>query len=235
MCGRAALVSVAGCGDNARVQPDAAAAPDAETCTAFPFEIPGPFPGDGTNGPNALALAGIVRSDIRASIAGATGVAAGVPLVLTLTLERTTCEPASGLAVYLWQCDRDGNYSMYATPVVDENYLRGVQVTDDAGRVTFTTVFPGCYPGRWPHLHIEVYASAATVAPPLLTSQLALPASACNDVYATADYKASAAAFAQVSLANDVSFGDDLAVTETPAISGDVVTGLSGTLKVVIV
>src|SRR5262245_52549372 len=55
-------------------------------CSTIPQETAGPFPGDGTNGANALALSGIVRSDIRSSIGGAAGVAAGVPLALRLTL-----------------------------------------------------------------------------------------------------------------------------------------------------
>jgi hypothetical protein len=56
-----------------------------------PEETQGPYPGNGTNGPNALALSGIVRSDIRTSIAGATGVAAGLPLTVRLRLLDTSC------------------------------------------------------------------------------------------------------------------------------------------------
>ncbi len=37
------------------------------------------------------------------------------------------------------------------------NYLRGVQFTDSAGQVRFHTVFPACYPGRYPHLHVEIF------------------------------------------------------------------------------
>ena len=48
---------------------------------------------------------------------------------------------------------------MYSEGVTDENYLRGVQETDADGRVTFTTIFPACYAGRWPHMHFEVYQS----------------------------------------------------------------------------
>lgn len=65
----------------------------------IPEETAGPYPGDGSNGANALVLAGIVRNDIRSSIAGSTGTAAGVPLTVKLTLvnsrasasPRTTC------------------------------------------------------------------------------------------------------------------------------------------------
>jgi protocatechuate 3,4-dioxygenase beta subunit len=37
--------------------------------------------------------------------------------------------------------------------VRDENYRRGVQETAAVGAVTFTSTFPGCYDGRWPHIH----------------------------------------------------------------------------------
>src|SRR4051812_8868074 len=52
-------------------------------CAKIPEETQGPYPGDGSNGANALAISGIVRSDIRSSIGGASGVADGVPLTVT--------------------------------------------------------------------------------------------------------------------------------------------------------
>ena len=39
--------------------------------TAIPEETSGPYPGDGTNGPNVLTESGIVRSDIRSSFGDA--------------------------------------------------------------------------------------------------------------------------------------------------------------------
>lgn len=85
-------------------------------CAKIPEETAGPYPGDGSNGANALALSGIVRSDIRSSIAGATGVAQGVLLTVNLTVVNVNngCSPLAGHAVYLWQCDRSGLYSMYS-------------------------------------------------------------------------------------------------------------------------
>jgi len=72
--------------------------------------------------------------------------------------------------------------------------LLRVQVTDAAGQVTFTTIFPACYSGRWPHIHFEVYptlASATNGSAKLATSQLALPKATCDDVFATAGYSQS--------------------------------------------
>ena len=132
-------------------------------CSArIPQETAGPYPGDGSNGPNVLGLTGVVRSDIRSSFAGLSGTADGVPLTLVLTIvSSSTCAPLAGQAVYLWHCDRPGRYSLYSSGVTNQNYLRGVQEADGSGVVTFTTIFPGCYAGRWPHIHFEVYPSLA--------------------------------------------------------------------------
>src|SRR5262245_53449414 len=129
-------------------------------CTKVPEETAGPYPGDSSNGPNVLNQTGVVRSDIRSSFAGLSGTAAGVPLVIELTIvSASSCTPLSGYAVYLWHCDRDGNYSLYSSAAVNQNYLRGVQAADSTGKVRFTSIFPGCYSGRWPHIHFEVYRS----------------------------------------------------------------------------
>lgn len=201
---------------------------DGDLCASIPTETAGPFPGDGTNGPDALALPGIVRGDIRSSIGGAAGVAEGVPLTVTLSIVAAgDCAPVSGLAVYAWQCDRDGDYSMYSAAIAAENYLRGVQVSDAAGAVTFTTIAPGCYPGRWPHIHLEIFASldAATGGgAPIATSQLALPAGFCDQVYATAGYESSAASFAAITLVSDSVFGNDEAARQMASVAAGVAT-----------
>lgn len=206
------------------------------TCAAIPGETEGPFPGDGTNGPNALALAGIVRSDIRSSLAGATGVAGGVPLGVRLRLTDTTCAALPGFAVYIWHCDREGRYSMYSSGAENENYLRGVQEADDAGVVSFTSVFPACYTGRWPHIHFEIYeslAAASSGANAVKTSQLALPEAACDEVFSTAGYEASVTNLAQITLASDGIFRDGVTL-ELASITGDVESGFVATLDVAI-
>jgi protocatechuate 3,4-dioxygenase beta subunit len=49
--------------------------------------------------------------------------------------------------------------------VTTESYLRGVQVTDSNGQVTFTTIYPACYSGRWPHIHFEVFLGGLGTSP----------------------------------------------------------------------
>ena len=125
----------------------------------IPEETAGPYPGDGTNGPDVLEQSGVVRSDIRSSFGTASGRAQGVPMTLELTVKDLAHggTPFAGVAVYVWHCNRDGEYSMYRRGITDQNYLRGVQVADAKGKVRFTSIFPACYSGRWPHIHFEVY------------------------------------------------------------------------------
>ncbi|WP_240651375.1 MULTISPECIES: intradiol ring-cleavage dioxygenase [unclassified Variovorax] len=214
------------------------------SCTALPGETAGPYPADGTNSSSGstsdiLTASGIVRSDIRSSFLGTTTQAGGVQTTLTLTLLNTSssCAPLSGYAIYLWHCDRDGNYSLYSAPT--ESYLRGVQVTDSNGQVTFTTIFPGCYSGRWPHIHFEVFQSLSTATTgknSVLTSQLAMPSAVCSAVYPYATgYTKSVANFAAISLSTDNVFGDNTSAqiaAMTPTMSGSVAAGYTATATI---
>ena len=208
-------------------------------CTLIPAETEGPYPGDGTNGPNALTQTGIVRSDIRASF-GSSGstVAAGTLMQVTLQLVSTTteCAPLSGAAVYIWHCNATGGYSMYSQGISGQNYLRGVQVTNANGEVTFTTIVPGCYPGRWPHIHFEIYdtlGQATSGNNARRISQLALPEAMCRQVYAqTSIYSGSTSNLNGVTLANDNVFRDDQAIHQLATVSGDNTSGYVARLEI---
>lgn len=196
----------------------------------IPDETAGPYPGNGSNGPDVLEQSGIVRSDIRTSFEGASATADGVPMELELTIidMANGNQPFAGVAVYVWHCDRDGGYSMYSTGLEQENYLRGVQISDETGTVRFTSIFPACYTGRWPHVHFEIYPdqdSITDTANAIATSQLALPQKTCNAVYATTGYESSVRNMQGVSLSKDNVFGEDQAVTQLAAVSGSVDAG----------
>ena len=211
----------------------------AECGAEFPDETAGPFPGDGTNGPNVLEASGIVRSDITGSFGGGRSRAEGVPLTLTLTVLDGSqgCAPLRGAAVYVWHCDREGRYSMYDPRLADENFLRGVQDADAEGRVTFRTVFPGAYSGRWPHIHFEVFESLTTISSSgrvLKVSQAALTEAACNDVYATPGYAASQSNFPTLRLDRDAVFRDDGAVHQLATMTGSASGGYTATLTVTV-
>jgi len=216
----------------------------AEACTIDATETAGPFPGDGSNAArgatsNILAESGVVRSDIRSSFGVSTNTAAGVPLTLTITIADASkgCAPLPGYSIYIWHCTQDGLYSLYTAP--EENYLRGVQVADADGKLSFTTVFPGCYPGRWPHIHFEVYPSLGSATShdnAVLTSQFALPKDVCAAVYAGASgYEQSAANLPQISITGDMVFADNSDAemkVMTPAFTGDPKSGYAATAMV---
>ncbi|MEW5990475.1 MAG: intradiol ring-cleavage dioxygenase [Chloroflexota bacterium] len=215
----------------------AGATTTADCTTAIPEETAGPYPGDGSNGPDVLAESGVVRSDIRSSFGTSTTTAAGVPLTVRFVVLDLSngCAPLAGAAVYAWHCDGEGRYSMYSSGVEGENFLRGVQAAADDGVVTFQSIFPGCYQGRWPHIHFEVFRSLAEAtddANKIATSQMALPAAACAEVYATAGYESSVGSFAGVSLASDNVFGEDGGARQLGTMSGSIADGLTVELAV---
>jgi protocatechuate 3,4-dioxygenase beta subunit len=195
---------------------------------AIPEETAGPYPGDGSNGINVLKDSGIVRSDIRASFGSSTTMAKGVATTIKLTLVSANGgAPLPCAAVYIWHCDASGLYSLYSQGATDQNYLRGVQEADANGVVTFTSIYPACYAGRWPHIHFEVYptiADATSASNLLATSQLALSKEASAAVYAGAGYPNSTQNLSQVSLATDMVFSDGAGL-ETPTITGSVAEG----------
>ena len=203
---------------------------------AIPEETAGPYPGDGSNGPDVLLESGIVRRDITSSFGSSSGTAEGVPLALTLAVtDASSGDPLPGAAVYVWHCDRDGGYSMYSQGVEDQNYLRGVQEAGADGTVTFDTIVPAAYSGRWPHIHLEVYPSldeATSSGTTSATSQVALPADVCDAVYATDGYEQSVTNLARTSLQSDMVFRDDGGVRQTPEVTGSVDAGYVATLTV---
>jgi protocatechuate 3,4-dioxygenase beta subunit len=241
----AAALPLAGCGAGSGVVTIPAASTVAgassSACSLIPAETAGSNSADGANNgvngvANALILSGIVRSDIRASFADASGVAAGVPLTIKLQLldVASSCAPLAGAAVYLWHCDRAGLYSMYSSPIAAENYLRGVQQADANGLVTFTTIFPGCYPGRMPHVHFEIYptlAGSMSAANRIRTSQFGFPAATLADAYGASGYAASARNLASMSYATDSVFGDGTSL-QIAGITGSASLGYVATLAV---
>jgi protocatechuate 3,4-dioxygenase beta subunit len=209
--GVAALAGCTGTDDTAPSRTSGTSGTSAE----IPEEIAGPFPADGSNGVNVLTESRVVRSDITSSFGSASGVGEGVPMTFRMKVYDLTGEDAkvlAGAAVYVWHCDREGEYSMYSDTVGDENYLRGVQEADRDGLVEFTSVFPGCYPGRWPHIHFEVYpslAEATRAGSKLRTSQIAIPQDVCEEVYGGAEgYEQSGTNLGPLSLDSDLVFAD---------------------------
>ena len=214
----------------------------AAACIASPSETRGPFAADGGRDAggrlNVLEMDGIVRSDIRGSFGGMQARAEGVPLDLEITLLGVAggCNTMADWAIYLWQNDAAGDYSLYDLP--EANYLRGLQQSDAEGKNRFRTILPGCYGGRAPHIHFEVFSSAQAAIsgePAVLASQFAFPEDACRAVYAAdARYGGSLRNIERWPNDRDFVFRDaegEVLALQTIALEGDA-SGFRGTARV---
>ena len=205
----------------------------------IPEETAGPYPGDGSNGPNALTESGVVRQDITSSFGSASGrrrgrAADGRPARSTTSTARTR-RRSPGAAIYLWHCDRGGNYSMYDGDAVEENYLRGVQEADADGRLSFTTIVPGLL-RRALAAHALRGLRVARLRHQRVGQARARRSSRCprtcaTTVYATEGYEQSVANLAQVSLDSDGIFSDGYSL-QMATVTGSVEEGYVATLNV---
>lgn len=183
------------------------------SCTTTPTETEGPFP---TKSPSSLLQSNIV------------GDRTGVPLTVKIhiTNRNGNCAALSDAIVDIWQCDAAGNYSEYggsgmqSTNYASVHWLRGRQITDSNGLVTFTSIFPGWYSGRAPHIHVHVYNTGGVS---LLVTQIAFPTDICNTVYTMASpYQSRGTQDTQN--ANDNVFSDSLSA-ELATVTGSVSAG----------
>jgi len=139
-------------------------------CWITPQETEGPFYFDPA----------LVRRDITA---GKTG----IPLQLAVTVIDSNCNPLPNVLVDVWHADKDGRYSGYSQPggnTVGQTFLRGTQVSDASGLVTFDTIYPGWYQGRATHIHFKARITSTTY----ITSQFAFPEAVNSAAYATPLY-----------------------------------------------
>jgi protocatechuate 3,4-dioxygenase beta subunit len=155
---------------------------------------------------------------------------------LTMNVVDAAGQPLTGAAVYIWHCSRDGNYSAYSSGMnggdyADRSYLRGVQVSDRAGAVTFETILPGRYSGRAFHIHFEVYEDD-TYGTKLLTSQMAMDDDLIDSLYSAADGY-------DTSIRNDTDNAQDNVFRDGVdhqmlTVSGDANSGLTATFTAVV-
>ena len=224
MLGAVGATVAAACGGVTPTSPSAATTPGttmtptppttgAAACAVSPSETQGPYP----------SVTRFMRSDIREG-------SAGIPLVLVFTVVNVnnTCSPVANANVEIWQCDAAGHYSEYSQGGYDgraQTFLRGTQTTDSAGRVTFTTVYPGWYQGRATHIHIEVTVNGRSVK----VTQIAFPEAINAQVYRTGVY--ASRGNNPTSNASDMVFSDSLS-QELAVMSGDAASGFTGTYSV---
>ncbi len=179
---------LAGCSSaqsTAGAQPRSAATDTAAICVVRPEQTEGPY----------FVDEHLQRSDLR-SDSGGGAPCAGLPLALTLRFARVaggSCTPLPGATVDLWHCDADGRYSDVDDPRFStrgRTFLRGYQVSDAAGEVRFTTIYPGWYPGRTVHIHVKVRAPRPGGGTSEFTSQLYFDDALSDRVFAKAPYAA---------------------------------------------
>ena len=201
------------------------AAATAGTCTLTATETDGPYPLYAI-----LTNSILTRQDI-------TEGKTGVPLTLTITLQDLSngCTPISGAGIYIWHCDKDGVYSGYATSTnagsTSTTFLRGVQVTDSNGQVTFTTIYPGWYAGRITHIHAQVYLNDSLVqGTAVATTQFAFPVDVTSAVYGSSLYTKGQNT-SVTSFAADNVFSDGTS-TEMLTLSGDTTNGYAATMTI---
>jgi protocatechuate 3,4-dioxygenase beta subunit len=147
-----------------------AGAGDSATCAETPEGEIGPYFADDSD-PR------FNRSNIVANLDGS-NVQTGIPLTLTITVLDTMngCAPYQNAQIDIWHCNASGVYSDQAVEnTTTEQWLRGYQITDASGKVTFTTVIPGWYQGRTTHIHVRVrssYQNASSTSDGSNTTQL---------------------------------------------------------------
>lgn len=155
---------------------------------------------DGTEGP--FFVRSEVRKDIRED-------RQGKEMTVRLRFANSTdCRPVEGATVEIWHCDADGAYSGYPedlardafgsavffirntqegtehiAPTTEKRFLRGAQVTDADGVCEFTSIVPGWYEGRCPHIHLKAFVGSKDV----FTSQLYFTESFTKRVYTSLD------------------------------------------------
>jgi protocatechuate 3,4-dioxygenase beta subunit len=150
---------------------------EGDHCQKTPREVAGPFP---------------IRTPADWVRANVVGDRTGIPLLVNFVIQniKNDCQPWEGAYVDIWQCDAKGNYSEYKKQLdgdfTKEHFLRGRQTTDSSGQVSFISIYPGWYPGRAPHIHVEVLSEEGKS---LLVTQVAFPEDVSEKVYAGADYR----------------------------------------------
>jgi|SRR5438874_3308964 len=190
------------------------------TCTIAPTETAGPFP---TVTPSTLT-----RSDIRDD-------RTGVAFTVTINVRNTnnSCAALAGVIVDIWHCDKDGYYSEYGGSGMQSinytavHFLRGRQVTDTNGQVTFTSIFPGWYSGRATHIHVHVFDSAGNS---LMITQISFPEGSASAV-ATVNgsggvaYGYTKGMSSYTYNASDNVFADDTSEIEVATVTGSLSNG----------
>ncbi|KAH9897613.1 Intradiol ring-cleavage dioxygenase [Xylariomycetidae sp. FL2044] len=131
----------------------------------------------------------------------------GVPLHFELQfVDMTTCAPVTNLIADVWHCNSTGWYSgVEGQGGLDSTFMRGVQISDDDGVVSFDTLFPGHYDRRLTHIHVVAQADATVLPNSTFTGgttkhigQLYFDDALIQQVEATSPYNTNTIAFTSI-------------------------------------
>jgi protocatechuate 3,4-dioxygenase beta subunit len=191
------------------------------SCGLTAEETAGPYP----DKLGLLNTQAFYRSDITEGRSGT-----ALALTLTIVNNRNGCAALADASVEVWQCDASGNYSEYSQPGYNgtgQTFLRGLQITDASGRVTFNTIYPGWYAGRATHIHVQVFVNRAAVK----TTQVAFPEDVTRQVYVQGVYASKGQN--STSNAGDMVFADGTS-TEMATVSGSPAAGYTAALTIAV-
>lgn len=178
-----------------------------EECAISPQETKGPFP---NKIPEDYVRENIIEDR------------KGVPMLMTLTIlnKNNNCKPMDNALVDVWHCDNHGKYSQYgdnwgqSEDLTKAHFLRGRQISDAKGRVSFVSIFPGYYRGRAPHVHLEVFDAGQKS---VLVTQIAFPEEIYDIIYTTENYQGTD----YVSNTRDGIFRDSLEYNMADSVNGN--------------
>jgi protocatechuate 3,4-dioxygenase beta subunit len=212
--GAAAAAVAAACGESSPTSPSSTSTSTTTTstnasCTVTPTETIGPYP----------SRSDMFRSDVRENRQGT-----ALTLTINVVNVNNACAAVSGAEVEIWHVDAAGDYSQYGSQTA-ATFLRGIQTTNAAGEVTFTTIYPGWYQGRATHIHVEVTIGGRSVK----VTQMAFPEPINNAVHTSGVYASRGTN--PMSNQSDGIFSDSLS-SELVTPSGSPSSGYSATFQV---
>jgi len=191
-----------------------------------------------TEGPYSLAGA-LVREDVREDKEGVE-----VQYTLTVVDQDNDCAPLADALVEIWHCDALGEYSGFVggnghQEEDNGTFLRGGQITDSAGQVNITSIWPGHYVSRAVHVHMRVHTDVTltddsyTGGELIHTGQLFFDPDINSEIQAISPYSANTTK--ETTLANDSIYDDGGAssgLLTLTALGSSVSDGYTATLTV---
>jgi protocatechuate 3,4-dioxygenase beta subunit len=218
---------IVGCGGAAKTSSATTTTITNPACTVSPEGEEGPYFVDDSGN-------GFARSDIRSNLDGSS-VQDGIPLKLSISVfdSENSCAAMANVQVDIWHCNASGVYSAEEVESTSgETWLRGYQLTDSNGLVTFVTIIPGWYAGRTTHIHLRLRSSYdSTSTGGTNTNQLFFPQDVITTISTTIS-PYSAEGTNPTTNATDHVYAGEVSGETLLTLSGDTSSGYTATFNV---